>query len=90
MTVKEQIADPSSLTIPPHDVILHNDDVNEYSYVVQAVQKAVGLSHDEAEQVVYTAHTTGKALVVSCSLELAELYQERLASFDLTVTIEPA
>ncbi len=36
-----------------------------------------------------TAHLTGSAVVVVCSKEVAEYYQERLLSHGLTATIEP-
>jgi ATP-dependent Clp protease adaptor protein ClpS len=36
------------------------------------------------------AHNHGQATVISCPLELAELYRERLESFGLTATIERA
>ena len=31
---------------------------------------------------------SGKAVVIACPLELAELYQQRILSFGLTATIE--
>jgi ATP-dependent Clp protease adaptor protein ClpS len=34
------------------------------------------------------AHQKGKAVVITCPLELAELYRERLQTFGLTATIE--
>jgi ATP-dependent Clp protease adaptor protein ClpS len=34
------------------------------------------------------AHNSGKAVVTTCPLELAELYRDRLGSFGLTATIE--
>jgi ATP-dependent Clp protease adapter protein ClpS len=36
------------------------------------------------------AHDNGKAVVIVCPLELAELYRERLESCGLTATIEKA
>lgn len=75
--------------LPPYNVILHNDDVNDMGWVVESLRKCVpDLSMDEAVAIMMTAHEHGRALVITCPLELAELYQERLQSRGLTVTIE--
>lgn len=75
--------------LPPYNVILHNDDVNDMDWVVESLQKCVpDLSSDEANAIMMTAHQQGCALVITCPLEHAEMYQERLQSRGLTVTIE--
>src|SRR5579864_6336354 len=75
---------------PPYKVILFNDDYNEMNYVVAALLHAInGLSSQEAERIMLTAHLTGSAIVVVCPKEIAEYYQERLLSYGLTATIEP-
>ena len=75
--------------LPPYKVILHNDDHNPMDIVVQALRKSVpGMSLSRAAAVMWEAHVNGKAVVLACPLELAELYQQRLLSFGLTATIE--
>jgi ATP-dependent Clp protease adaptor protein ClpS len=77
--------------LPPWAVILHNDDVNSMDYVVRCLIKSVdGVSLERATEIMLEAHNQGRALVVTCPLERAELYRDRLASFSLTVTIEKA
>ena len=76
--------------LPPYKVILFNDDYNEMDYVVAALLQSVnGLTSQEAEQIMLTAHLTGSAIVIICPKETAEYYQERLLSYGLTATIEP-
>jgi ATP-dependent Clp protease adaptor protein ClpS len=76
--------------LPPYKVILFNDDYNEMNYVVAALLQSVnGLTSQEAEQIMLTAHLTGSAIVIICPKETAEYYQERLLSYGLTATIEP-
>jgi ATP-dependent Clp protease adaptor protein ClpS len=78
-------------TLPPYRVILHNDEVNAQEQVVQALLASVpALSRDRANEIMFEAHNAGRAEVISCPLELAELYCERLRSFGLTVTMERA
>lgn len=75
---------------PPYRVILHNDDVHSMDYVVAALRKSVpGLRSRKAILIMLEAHLTGRATVVVCPREQAELYAERLGAFSLTVTIEP-
>ncbi len=60
--------------LPPYVVILHNDDHHAMDYVVAALMKSVpGLSEDEAINIMLEAHNTGRAVVITCPLEQAEL-----------------
>src|SRR5436309_8000845 len=78
-----------TVTLPPWSVILHNDDVNSMDYVVASLLKSVPtLKAAQAVSIMLEAHNQGRALVVTCPLELAELYRDRLGTFGLTATIE--
>ncbi|MCY4528558.1 MAG: ATP-dependent Clp protease adaptor ClpS [Chloroflexi bacterium] len=75
--------------LPPHSLILHNDDVNSMDFVVAALLKSVEpLGKEDAISIMLEAHNTGRAVVITCPLEHAELYRDRLRSFNLGVTIE--
>jgi ATP-dependent Clp protease adaptor protein ClpS len=77
--------------MPRWVVVLHNDDFNTMPYVVTCLLNTVnGLSEQQAMQIVHDVHERGQAEVVSCPLELAEFYRERLESLVLTATIETA
>ncbi len=77
--------------IPPYRVVLHNDDVNTMDHVVRALVRSVPkLSRAEARLIMLEAHHTGRATVIVCPKEEAELYRDRLQSYGLTATIEPA
>jgi ATP-dependent Clp protease adaptor protein ClpS len=77
--------------LPPWKVLLWNDDHNEMLYVVRCIVKSVpGVSRTRAFAIMLEAHNSGKAVVTTCPLEHAELYRDRLQSFGLTATIEPA
>ena len=80
-----------TVTLPPYVVILHNDHHNEMGDVVSALLKSVSsLSRGDAEMIMLEAHNTGHAMVIVCPLEQAELYRDRLRTFNLGVTIEKA
>lgn len=75
---------------PLYKVILHNDDHNSMDLVIHALIKSVpSLNEEEAIEIMYTAHSEGTAVVITCPQETAEFYQERILSFGITCTIEP-
>ena len=86
---QEQRTRPRALD--PYKVILHNDDHNSMDHVVRALMQSVpGLGVRKAFRIMLEAHKSGKAIVIVCQLEPAELYRDRLQTFGLTATIEPA
>lgn len=77
--------------LPPWVVILHNDDHNAMDHVVRALLLSIPeLSLERAAEVMLAAHEHGQADVISCPLERAELYRDRLESHGLTATIRKA
>lgn len=77
--------------VPPYRVILHNDDHNSMDHVIRSLLRCVpSLSPEEAEAIMWTAHTHGEATVIECPKEAAEHYRNCLESAGLTATIEPA
>lgn len=76
---------------PFYKVLLHNDDHNAMDHVLMALVKSVPqLSADRAVEIMLEAHHTGVALVTTAPFEHAEFYQDRLSSYGLTATLEPA
>lgn len=74
--------------LPPATVVLHNDDVNAMDHVVLALLDSVPeLDPPRAVEIMLTAHEHGEADVITCPLERAELYRDRLERHGLTATI---
>jgi ATP-dependent Clp protease adaptor protein ClpS len=71
-----------------YQVVLYNDDFTPFQVVTKALQEVVGLPSEDAYNVMMTAHTTGKAVVVITNYEMAEFYTEQLRSHGLTVDFE--
>ena len=77
--------------LPPYSVILHNDDHHAMDFVVASLSKSVpGLTTQEATGIMLEAHNEGKAVVITCPLEHAELYRDRIRTFGLAATVEKA
>jgi len=86
---QEQRSKPRALE--PYKVVLYNDDHNSMDHVVRSLVRSVaGLGMTKAVKIMLEAHNNGRAIVVVCPLELAELYRDRLESCGLTATIEAA
>jgi len=63
--------------------------VNSMDHVVRSLLRSVpGLSTQKAIAIMFEAHQTGRAVVIVCPLELAELVRDRLGSCGLTASIE--
>lgn len=76
--------------LPQYRVLLHNDDVNDFDYVIASVVELTPLGLQRAVIATMEAHNTGVALLMVAHKERAELVQEQFTSKQLTVTIEPA
>lgn len=73
----------------PYKVLLHNDDHNDMDHVVLSIVKSVPqIPKHDALAIMQEAHLTGVAVVIAAPLEYAEVYCDRLRSFNLTASIE--
>lgn len=79
---------PRPQHLPSFRVLLHNDDDMDALYVVKTLLELTPLDPGAAKTVMWSAHTSGRAIVLTTHQERAELYQEQLTSKGLTVSIE--
>ena len=76
-------------------VLIHNDDVTPYDFVIIALVRFFRLAPPDAELITLTAHTSGSAQVVIMPLSEAQRcvgrahFAASLEGFPLTFTIEP-
>lgn len=79
----------------PYRVIIHNDNVTTFDFVIAVLVTIFELSFGRSEQVAYEAHTKGNAYVTTLPLQEAKSkvfkaqYAARQQGFPLTFTIEP-
>ncbi|MDX1664237.1 MAG: ATP-dependent Clp protease adaptor ClpS [Candidatus Promineifilaceae bacterium] len=80
---------------PPYKVLIHNDDVTPYDFVIAILIRIFQLTPIIAEHITYLAHTKGMALVQVLPKPEAEKrvgrahFAARLEGFPLTFTLEP-
>jgi len=81
---------------PPHDVIVHNDDVTPFDFVVAVIHGIFELPPHDAYEVTLTAHYEGEAYVATLPIEDAKyrVYRAHSAArargYPLTFSIHPA
>lgn len=79
----------------PYRVIIHNDDVTTFEFVIAVLVTIFELSFAQASEIALEAHTIGNAYVATLPLEEAKRrvfkaqYAARQQGFPLTFTIEP-
>jgi ATP-dependent Clp protease adaptor protein ClpS len=66
--------------IPPYAVVLHNDDINTFEFVVCVLQKVFAYDLPKAFMLTLEAHETGRSIVWTGSLEVAELKADQILS----------
>ncbi|MEZ4709575.1 MAG: ATP-dependent Clp protease adaptor ClpS [Caldilineaceae bacterium] len=75
-------------------IIIHNDDVTPYDYVIFILEHVFTLSNEMAEHVTWIAHNNGEAIVVirprneAERLIMAARARSRLDGFPLTFSME--
>jgi ATP-dependent Clp protease adaptor protein ClpS len=80
---------------PLYRVIIHNDHITPYDFVILILQKIFQLKPLEAEHVTFIAHTSGLAYVTTLPLTEAQKrvgkahFAANLEGYPLTFTIEP-
>ena len=89
-TITERQEKTSTELAGTWNVLVFDDPVNLMGYVTKVFQKVFGYSLEQAEDLMITVHTAGKALVWSGAREPAELYVQQLHSYQLQASLEKA
>ncbi len=86
---------------PQYHVILHNDDLHTYEYVIRMLMQLFGKTAERAFEHAKEVDITGVTIVETTSLERAELKRDQIKAFgkdplllsssgSMYATIEPA
>ncbi len=79
----------------PYRVIIHNDNVTTFDFVIAVLVTIFERTIGQAEHIAYETHTKGNAYVATLPLEEAKSrvfkaqYTARQQGFPLTFTLEP-
>jgi ATP-dependent Clp protease adaptor protein ClpS len=69
-------------------LILHNDQVNTFEWVIETLVKICKHSEEQAEQCAYIIHHKGKYAVKQGSFETLKPMKDAIADRGINVTIE--
>ncbi len=88
--VKEKIKPVSrneEITSEEKELILFNDEVNTFEYVIESLIDVCGHDPFQAEQCALTAHNNGKCGIKTGSYDTLKPYFDEMTNRELTVTI---
>jgi ATP-dependent Clp protease adaptor protein ClpS len=63
---------------PPYAVVVYNDDVHTFDYVINCFMKVFGYDARKCLKLATEIHEQGRAIVWSGALEVAELKKEQI------------
>ncbi|MGE0610043.1 MAG: ATP-dependent Clp protease adaptor ClpS [Pirellulales bacterium] len=66
---------------PPYNVILWNDDDHTYHYVIDMLHTVFGYPFEQGFELAKEVDTRGKAIVMTTTLERAELKRDQIHAF---------
>ena len=69
-------------------LILHNDDVHSFDYVIESLIEVCNMDSTQAEQCTYLVHYKGKCDVKKGSYDVLKPYREGLIERELNATID--
>lgn len=86
---------------PPYHVILHDDDLHTYEYVIEMVMTVFGYDIEKAYKMACEVDENSRVILVTCHKELAELRVEQISEYgadprmkestgSMKATMEPA
>jgi ATP-dependent Clp protease adaptor protein ClpS len=100
-TVRPEPGRPKPKRLPPYAVVVLNDDLHTFEYVMETFKKVFGYDTPKCFLLAKTIHEQGRAVVWSGSKEVAELKRDQIRSagpdfyaskkveFPLGVLLEP-
>jgi len=89
-TLTEEETKASTELASAWNILVFDDPVNLMEYVTKVLQKVFAYPREQAEDLMFTIHTAGKALVWTGAREPAELYVQQLHGFQLQASLEKA
>ena len=84
--VIEEVSDVEG--VGKNSLILHNDEVNSFDFVIESLIEVCEHTTEQAEQCTYLVHYKGKCDVKSGSFDLLRPMRHALVDRGLTATIE--
>ncbi len=78
---KPQAHKPKPRCLPPHAVIVLNDNDHTFLYVIEVLRRICQCNLADAEELTWKIHHHGKAMVWTGSKEVAELKRDQIRGY---------
>lgn len=85
---KEQETDVLELTDVENKIIIHNDEVNTFEWVIETLIEVCKHSKEQAEQCAYIIHHKGKYAVKHGSFNTLKPMKDQITDRGINATIE--
>lgn len=76
------------LITTPFKLVLHNDDVNTFEWVIDTLIKVCRHTEEQAEQCAYIIHYKGKYAVKQGSFEMLKAMKDAITDRGINATID--
>lgn len=73
---------------PPYNVILLDDEDHTFEYVIEMLQVLFGHPKEKGYQLAEEVHTAGRAIVLTTTLEHAELKRDQIHAYGKDQRVE--
>ncbi len=67
--------------LPPYNVVILNDEVHTFDYVIELLIKIFRHTKPKAEELTLRIHNSGRAIVLTTHKELAELKRDQVIAY---------
>ena len=67
--------------VPPYNIVVLNDDDHSYAYVIVMLQELFGYPPEKGFQLAKEVDTTGRVIVFTGPLEVAELKRDQIHAY---------
>lgn len=85
---EEAVAILEEVTTEEHQVVLYNDDVNTFDFVIELLMKVCKHEALQAEQCAMLVHYKGRCVVKKGTFDKMKAIHEKLSSSGLTAEVE--
>ena len=87
-TITSEVTDLLTSVEEPCNLVLWNDDVNTFDWVIETLIEVCGHSEEQAEQCAYIVHFKGKCAVKNGSYEQLKPLCDKITDRGIGATVE--
>ena len=89
-TITSEVTDVSVSVDEPCNLVVWNDDVNTFEWVIETLVEVCGHTEEQAEQCAYIIHFQGKCSVKKGDYEKLKLMCDKITERGIGATVEVA